>query len=180
MNMNLNMETLALGGLGVVTLVVLVRIFRNGLGTYTETREKFRQRVRKTEEEMREYNLALPLQEQMAFMLAATRELLELEEKPEGFDAELEGDTLRLDTPQGAIRVRYAARARRLHTQNRVLHGAARWEILGPGEDERREFRELDAVIKHLDCRITGSVDEVENEPPEFRRRFIGPRRGGR
>lgn len=161
-----------MGGLGVVTLVVLVRIFRNGLGTYTESRKKFQDRIRKTEEETREYNLALPLQEQMAFMSAAVRELLDLAGNPAGFRVEQAGAELRLETPGGGIMVRYAARSRRLHSQNRVLHGAVRWELSGPGEEDLHVFRELDAVIKHLELLVSGRSPEIEEEPPEFRRRF--------
>ncbi|MDE7063963.1 MAG: hypothetical protein K2O70_00605, partial [Desulfovibrionaceae bacterium] len=154
-------EILAMGGLGVVTLLVLVRIFRSGLGTYTEARRNFQDRIRKTEEETREYNLAMPLQEQMAFMFAAVRELLDLAGNPAGFRVEQTGTELRLETPGGEITVRYAVQSRRLHSRNKVLHGASRWELLGPGEEKRHVFLELDAVVRHLQCLVAQSLIQI-------------------
>lgn len=164
-------QTLVLGVLLIVSLMVVARIFRKGLGTFDERFQEFRRNLKKTEKEVRDGNFSISLNEQMAVIRAALAEELDLAGHPAGCSIEAADKPrlIRLHTPQGCFEISFSTRAVRLHSQNRVLHGGGQWALSGPEGQVHTES--LAEAMQCLRTVIRGGP-LLHDEGGEFRRRF--------
>lgn len=163
-------ETLILGVLLIVCVMVAMRIFRKGLGTLDQHLQEFKRVLNATEKQVRDGNLSISLQEQMAVVRAAIAEELDLAGKPAGYSIDASPHLVRLHTPRGPFEIRFRCRTTRLHSQNRVLHGGGLWALHGPDGHEV-QTQSLGQAMQHMQRVIQGQpLAEAEGE--EFRRRF--------
>lgn len=163
-------ETLILGVLLVVCLVVAARVFRKGLGTFDQHFKDFRRALDLTEKQVRDGNLSISLHEQMAVIRAAIAEELELEGNPAGYYIDASPKLVCLHTPRGSFEILFHCKTTRLHTQNRVLRGGGQWILHGPDTKEVRT-QSLGQAMQHMRRIIQGQA-LAEEEGEEFRRRF--------
>lgn len=163
-------ETLILGVLLVVCLMVAVRIFRKGLGTFDQHFQEFRRTLDKTEKQVRDGNLSISLHEQMAVIRAAIAEELELAGNPDGYYMDASPRLVRLHSPRGSFEILFHCKTTRLHSQNRVLRGGGLWVLRGPDGKELRT-QSLGQAMQHM-RRVIQGLPLAEEEGEEFRRRF--------
>jgi hypothetical protein len=145
------MIALTLGG-----LFLLARIARKGLGSSLEERKKaFAERLRKTDAETKERTLSASSFEQMLPIAAAAREMLELTGNPPGFALLEEGKIVRLQCPDGEMRIVFALSSRPPANPKGKKTGAqGRWHIFGPN-GEHEEYGELAEITLRIKERIT-------------------------
>ena len=147
---------LVIGAVALAALFVLARIVRKRYGrTYEDSKKTFEERLRKTAAETRDQALSAGVTAQMQPIAAAIRELLEFADNPPGFALLEEGQTVRLQSPAGEIRIDFGiprTRAVRTHRSGRPL---GCWQISGPGLDQK-EYLELADVVVHLKRVISG------------------------
>lgn len=172
----LSVETAALGALAIFGFVVVGRLFRKGLGTYSQRQDAMRERIRKTSAAIREDTQSMPAREHIALMEAALRELVHLAGNPPGCRVERRSrEELCLHTPSGAWNVRFVLRVANLRGPRRTLHGGGQWEVKAADGTDIHAFMDLAQLMRHLDTLVrpdVARVEGVEAEPPEFRRRF--------
>lgn len=162
-------ETLILGVLLVVCLMVAVRIFRKGLGTFDQHFKEFRRTLNKTEKQVRDGNLSISLHEQMAVIRAAIAEELDFAGNPDGYYMDVSPQLVRLHSPSGSFEILFHCKTKRLQSQNRVLRGGGQWVLRGPTNEIRTQS--LGQAMQHM-RRIIRGQPLVEEEGEEFRRRF--------
>lgn len=171
----LSLETAFLGALAILGFVVVARIFRKGLGNYSQRQKAMRTRIRKTSAAIREDTHSTPLSEQMALMEAAVRELLLLSGNPSGCSVARCGrEELHLHTPRGSWRIRLVLRAANLRGARRTLH-AGQWEVGSVQGGDVQTFAELAPLMRYLSGLVhpeNKRLEGVDAEPPEFRRRL--------
>lgn len=157
------------GASGLFFLFLLVRVVTRGLGnSFADRTKAFRERVRKTDMETRDQALAASPLEQMRPIGAAVREMLELSGKPPGFMLLEEGKTVRLQCPEGELRIVF-------HLSTRPLSGArnggagpqGRWCIAGPAEKEYTEHCDLAGAAARLHSVFTrkNSAGDARKQP---------------
>lgn len=164
-------QTLVLGVLLIVSLMVVARIFRKGLGSFEQHFQDFKRNLQKTEKEVRDGNFSISLNEQMAVIRAALTEELDMAGHPAACSIEDADKSrlIRLHTPQGCFEIAFSCKSVRLHSQNRVLHGGGQWTLRGPEGQIHTES--LAEVMQCLRTVIQGGP-LVNDEGGEFRRRF--------
>lgn len=164
-------QTLVLGVLLIVSLMLVARIFRKGLGSFDQHFQDFKRNLKKTEKEVRDGNFSISLNEQMAVIRAALAEELDMAGQPAGCSIEAADKSrlIRLHTQQGCFEITFTCKTARLHSQNRVLHGGGQWALRGP---EGHVYTEsLAEVMQCLRTVIRGGP-LMSDEGGEFRRRF--------
>jgi len=158
------------GAFVLVALFVVVRIVKKGRGrNYGESKKSFEERLRKTSAQTRDHTFTAGVAEQMQPVASAIRELLDFAGNPPGFAVADEGQTVRLQSPAGEIRIdfgfsrTYTARAHKAG-QPRVC-----WRISGPGA-EQKEYMELADTVAHLKRIIADKQNLVCDERIGFPR----------
>lgn len=166
-------ETLILGVLLIVSMMVIARIFRKGLGSFEQHFQDFRRNLQRTEKQVRDGNLSISLNEQMAVIRAALAEELDIAGQPAGYsmDAGTNPRLVRLHTPQGCFEISFNRKTARLHSQNRVLHGGGLWVLRGPDGENEIHTESLAGAMQHMHTVVRGGL-LVAEEGEEFRRRF--------
>ena len=149
------LQTFLIGGVALVALFVVLRIFRKRIKNYGESRKAFQERLRKTGAQTRERTLSAGVTEQMLPVAAAIRELLDFAGNPSGFALLEEGRTVRLQSPAGEIRVDFGLARMRTALTHKAGQPQGRWRISGPGE-EQKEYAELADAVIHLKRVISG------------------------
>lgn len=168
-----------LGAMGIVALLVIVRLFRKGLGTYSQCRDAMRIRIEKTSTEIREYNQSIPEQEQARLLEASVQELLELAGATAMCAVWRDAQGVRLRTPDGEWLLRHRPKRAALRGVQRTLYGAGTWEACPQVREGERvcddpaqdvaTFTELTAFMAHVDGLVRrgwdGGADAAETLP---------------
>lgn len=168
--MGMSTETLVLGVLLIVSVMVVIRIFRKGLGTFEQRYQDFRNKVKTTEKQVRDGNLSISLHEQMAVIRGAITEELDIAGNPAGYYIDTTPKVVRLHTPRGPFEITFMCKSARLQSQNKVLHGGGSWQIHGPG-GQSVGTQSLGQAMLYMQQVIQGRPLETD-EGEEFRRRF--------
>lgn len=166
----MSFDSIIMGVLLIVTLMVAARVFRKRLGNYDNRCKSFMDTVHATEKELRNCNMSISRREQLAVLRAALVDVLHLEGEPAGFAVQDRGEFLVLQSPKGEVQITFMSKSVRLCTQNRELYGNNRWSIISP-EGEKRSFESLAETMKCLEKVIAG-MPIGSDEGAEFRRRF--------
>jgi len=149
------------GAFVLVALFVVVRIVKKGRGrNYGESKKVFEERLRKTSAQTRDHTLAAGVAEQMQPVASAIRELLDFAGNPPGFAVAEEGQTVRLQSPAGEIRIDFGFSRTHTARTHKAGQPQVRWRISGPGT-EQKEYMELADTVAHVKRIISDNQDRV-------------------
>lgn len=139
------------GVLGLAGLVVVVRVMRRGLHTYTARRKAMYARIRETQAALQKYNQAEPSSTQTPLLEAAVREIIALAGLESVWSVRREAGGLVLSSASTVWRVRHVSKQATLRSQKRVLHGTGHWEVAEHDNPHAPQtFTTLESLVHHL------------------------------
>lgn len=160
-------STLVPGVLGIAGLVVVARVMRKGLSTYTARRTAMDKRIRGTQSSIQDENQAEMPSAQAALLKAAVCEIVSLAGLESVWEVCREGDALVLRSSTECWHMRYVPKQVALRTQKRVLHGAGHWEVSQKNSDmPPQTLSNLDALMRHMDSLLRPHTEDRHNPVP--------------
>ncbi|MDR2574643.1 MAG: translation initiation factor IF-2 [Desulfovibrio sp.] len=135
-------------------VVFCFRMLKRGLGTLEKFRKRHLEHIHAQERQIQDDRKSISQSEHLRLAHTAIADLLRLEGGRTACSLRALGDSLLLDTPDGAWRIRLDMREQTLRRTRRTLGGGTRWRLSGVGCEE--EFADLAELMRALTTYLRG------------------------
>ncbi len=129
---SLNIKDIVLAGFGVICItafLAVVRIMRQGRKNFTTRHSDMDNRIRETQQAIRERNNAMQSTEQLHIIAATIKDALE-QKGHNAHEIVVEfDDRIELKLAQGLISVHYLRKTLALRSVRKTVHGQGLWEV---------------------------------------------------
>lgn len=153
------------GGLGALVLGLIVfcaKLMRNGLTTLDDHRSHYLDNIRQEKKRIADDVKNMSAAEHMQVVHAAVRDLLRLDDNPQGFSVNCQGRRIFLQTPNENWQIELLMVERRLKGSKKVLHGRGRWRLSGSTYSE--DFSDLTALMRTLNFKLHPDAEILPEE----------------